>query len=111
MFCLFKICFAFWHFYYSISMLFYTVCLKERTFNANDIITTPIHNKTRFFCYSCYKCCFKIFFCRFSYEFICIFSIYNNCHTFLRFRNSKFCSIKTIIFFLNFIKFNYKTIS
>lgn len=41
----------------------------------------------------------RFFFCRFSYEFICIFSIYNSCHTFLD-SEIKFCSIKTIIFFL-----------
>ena len=84
-------------------------CIKEFTSDVNNYVSAPFHHKTVSVSYNCNLNCLQIFFCRFFYECSNIFRAYNNSHTFLTFRNGKFSTVQTVIFFRNGIKIYIKS--
>ena len=86
-----------------------TVGIKEGTGNIHDFFASPCKNKAWVFGNNCNRNCLQVFFVCITEECINIFRIYNNCHTLLRFRDCNLCTIKTGIFFRNFIKVYAKT--
>ena len=89
----------------------HTVCIKETTFNINDCLTIPSHNKVLFFrnCGNHYRV--NIFLVTFSDKSINIFGTNHNSHPFLWFRNGNFSSVKPLVFKWYFIQINFKTVS
>ena len=108
--CIFKISTFYRHFYIYICYLCCTVSVKEISWYIYYIFSSPFHNKSSVISYNSNRCSLKVFFiCKF-YKFINIFFFNYNCHSFLWFWNSKFCSVKTFIFFRNSIKIYNKTV-
>ena len=85
------------------------VCIKERAGNIHDFFSSPGKNKARVFCYNSNRNCLQVLLICVSEECIYIFRVYHNCHTFLRLGNRNFCSVKTCIFFRNFIKIYFQS--
>ena len=83
--------------------------IKEFSSYINNSFATPFHNKTVCICNFCYHNGIQVFFlCSFNKTLNISFAN-NNSHSFLTFRDCKFSSIQTFIFFWNFIKVNFKT--
>ena len=93
-----------------IDVFFRTIGIQECTGQMYDLFAVPCHFQCRFFCYSGNHCCFQVFLeCQFFESFYVICSNHN-CHSFLRFGNSQFCAVQTIIFLRYCIQVDFQTI-
>ena len=108
--CLKIIILLIWYIYKYRSFLMCTVSIKESSWYINYILSSPVKYKSGFFSNYCNFYRLKILFCCICKELLNIWRINNNCHTFLRLRYSKFCSVKSFILLRDLIKINYKTI-
>ena len=90
------------------SFLMSAVGIKERTGNINDLFPPPYKYKPGFLCDHRNFCRFKILFCRIFHKLIRILRINYNRHSFLRFGNCNFCSVKSRIFLRHFVQFHAK---
>ena len=86
-----------------------TVSIQESTGNINNFFSSPVQYQTRFFGNNSYYNSFQVFFVGIFHEFVNVFRIYNNSHTFLRLGNSNFCSIQAGIFFRYFIQIDLQS--
>ena len=86
-----------------------TVGIQESTGNINNFFSSPVQYQTRFFGNNSYYNSFQVFFVGIFHEFVNVFRIYNNSHTFLRLGNSNFCSIQTGIFFRYLIQIDLQS--
>ena len=106
-----KSIFAFSSFNCDISMLRYTIGIEECPCQINDFFSAPVHNQTWVIRNLSYNCGFQVFFISMFNKIIKIFGFNYDGHTFLRFRNRQFRTVKPFIFFRNFIKIYDQTVS
>ena len=94
----------------NINVFFSTIGIQECSGQVNDLFAVPCHFQSRFCCYFRYNSCFQVFaVCQFFESFnVCCSN--NNCHSFLRFGNSQFCAVQTIIFFRYCVQVDFQTI-
>ena len=92
-------------------MLFRTVLVKKFSGNIYNILAIPLHNKTWFFFNNCDNGCFEILGVCKLHKSVNILRLNNNRHSLLRLTYSEFCSVKTIVFFRNFVEVDFQTVS
>ena len=93
-----------------VSILGRAVGVKEITGNITNCITVPCHCKSCISLNLSNDCCLKVFCCRKLHKSGSVCRLYNNCHSFLRFGNSNFSTVKTVILLGNCIKVDCKTV-
>ena len=97
-------------FNYDAGVLCYAVSIQESTGQIYNLIASPVHYKARVSRYFCNNGSFQVFLVSKFNEGFFISSFNYNCHTFLRFGDSKLGAVQTFVFFRNFVQINYKTV-
>ena len=96
------------HFY--IRSLMRAVCVKESSGDVDYRLPSPVEHKSGLLCDYCDRSSLKVLFRRISKELFLIFGCYNYGHSLLRFGDSEFGSVKTLIFFGNEVEIDLKSV-
>ena len=93
-----------------ICLLMSTVSIEESSADIDNLLSSPVHDKSLLRCNLSNRNSFKILLCRISKHLIYILPVYNNSHSLLGLRNRYLSSVKACILFRNLVKVDVKTI-
>ena len=93
------------------NVLLCTIRVQKFTGKVDNRLTVPVHTKTGFFSNLCHNGSFKVFGKCERHKGIHVFLFNNNCHSFLRFGNCKFSTVKTVVLLRNSVKIDIKAVS
>ena len=79
------------------------ISIQECSGQIYNRISSPVHHQSGTLCNNSHRYSLKVFLLGIAKEGIYIFGIYHYCHTFLRLRNSNFCTIQAGIFLRHLI--------
>ena len=69
-----------------------------------------MHFQSWFSLYFCNDGCFEVFLASSLQELFSVFLGNNHCHSFLRFTDSNFCTVQTVIFLRNSVQVDFQTV-